>query len=130
MYRNKCVFQDFKINCLEKTMSKSAYKFATQLHSTVIYLVNLIFEYTKDRVVEGFKNRVNQLKKLWKTCFRCGPGAVALLGFPLALFGTWAAIMSVKVSWWTQWKDSLQWCESVSRTTIFSQDMMLIIGDA
>lgn len=45
--------------------------------------------------------------------------AVTVLGFPLIVLGTWAAIAAVRMASWTRLKDSLEWCENVSLSIVF-----------
>lgn len=39
---------------------------------------------------------------------------LAMLSFPLVVFGAWMAWAALKASWWAQSKEEFEWCEDVS----------------
>ncbi|ETS82242.1 hypothetical protein PFICI_07244 [Pestalotiopsis fici W106-1] len=65
----------------------------------------------------ALNDHLPNLQKLWCHMMKCNKPAMSavsiltICGFPLLILGTWAAIAAIRVALWTQWKDSIEWCE-------------------
>ncbi|KAF3020536.1 hypothetical protein E8E14_005451 [Neopestalotiopsis sp. 37M] len=59
----------------------------------------------------------SETSRLWQRAVAFGKNTTAgdiltFCSFPLLVLGAWAAIQTIRMAQWTQWKDVFEWCEN------------------